>query len=113
MSRIPTTTSRNRSNALRSMHTVGSALHGQKLVGSRVAGMATSLKGVRGNGRGSELGSLGSERGEGLEKATLRLDRQGWLPDMDLNHDKQIQSLLCYRYTIGQSVRRQPLGIPG
>jgi hypothetical protein len=28
-----------------------------------------------------------------------------WLPDMDLNHDKQIQSLLCYRYTIGQSAR--------
>ena len=28
-------------------------------------------------------------------------DRE-WLPDMDLNHDKQIQSLLCYRYTIGQ-----------
>ena len=27
---------------------------------------------------------------------------RGWLPDMDLNHDKQIQSLLCYRYTIGQ-----------
>lgn len=25
-----------------------------------------------------------------------------WLPDMDLNHDKQIQNLLCYRYTIGQ-----------
>ena len=37
----------------------------------------------------------------------------GWLPDMDLNHDKQIQSLLCYRYTIGQ--RRFPkIGIsPG
>ena len=30
--------------------------------------------------------------------------REGWLPDMDLNHDKQIQRLLCYRYTIGQSV---------
>jgi hypothetical protein len=29
---------------------------------------------------------------------------KSWLPDMDLNHDKQIQSLLCYRYTIGQSV---------
>ena len=29
-----------------------------------------------------------------------------WLPDMDLNHDKQIQSLLCYRYTIGQAVAR-------
>ena len=28
-----------------------------------------------------------------------------WLPDMDLNHDKQIQSLLCYRYTIGQMER--------
>ena len=28
---------------------------------------------------------------------------QQWLPDMDLNHDKQIQSLLCYRYTIGQT----------
>ncbi len=28
-----------------------------------------------------------------------------WLPDMDLNHDKQIQSLLCYRYTIGQDGR--------
>ncbi len=29
-----------------------------------------------------------------------------WLPDMDLNHDKQIQSLLCYRYTIGQAGAR-------
>ena len=28
---------------------------------------------------------------------------KAWLPDMDLNHDKQIQSLLCYRYTIGQA----------
>jgi hypothetical protein len=26
-----------------------------------------------------------------------------WLPDMDLNHDKVIQSHLCYRYTIGQN----------
>jgi hypothetical protein len=30
-----------------------------------------------------------------------------WLPDMDLNHDKQIQSLLCYRYTIGQWTGQQ------
>ena len=29
--------------------------------------------------------------------------KNDWLPDMDLNHDKQIQSLLCYRYTIGQA----------
>ena len=36
-----------------------------------------------------------------------------WLPDMDLNHDKQIQSLLCYRYTIGQTeaVRLLPLAV--
>lgn len=27
-----------------------------------------------------------------------------WLPDVDLNHDKQIQRLLCYHYTIGQAV---------
>ena len=33
-----------------------------------------------------------------------------WLPDMDLNHDKQIQSLLCYRYTIGQSDEGKKLG---
>jgi hypothetical protein len=33
--------------------------------------------------------------------------KRKWLPDMDLNHDKQIQSLLCYRYTIGQSPRRK------
>ncbi len=32
-----------------------------------------------------------------------------WLPDMDLNHDKQIQSLLCYRYTIGQAGARTNL----
>ncbi len=30
-------------------------------------------------------------------------NKREWLPDMDLNHDKQIQSLLCYRYTIGQT----------
>jgi hypothetical protein len=32
-----------------------------------------------------------------------KIEVKGWLPDMDLNHDKQIQSLLCYRYTIGQA----------
>ena len=29
-----------------------------------------------------------------------------WLPNMDLNHDKQIQRLLCYRYTIRQCETR-------
>lgn len=33
------------------------------------------------------------------------MNTKKWLPDMDLNHDKQIQSLLCYRYTIGQKCR--------
>ena len=33
----------------------------------------------------------------------LKIENRSWLPDMDLNHDKQIQSLLCYRYTIGQA----------
>ena len=32
-----------------------------------------------------------------------KIENEEWLPDMDLNHDKQIQSLLCYRYTIGQA----------
>src|ERR1043165_44672 len=37
-----------------------------------------------------------------------------WLPDMDLNHDKQIQSLLCYRYTIGQAgASRRLSAFPG
>jgi hypothetical protein len=27
---------------------------------------------------------------------------ENWLPDMDSNHDKQIQKLLCYHYTIRQ-----------
>ncbi len=33
----------------------------------------------------------------------IKIEKKNWLPDMDLNHDKQIQSLLCYRYTIGQT----------
>ncbi len=33
-----------------------------------------------------------------------------WLPSMDLNHDKQIQSLLCYRYTTRQARRLAKLG---
>ena len=37
--------------------------------------------------------------------------RERWLPTMDLNHDKQIQSLLCYRYTIGQCDERHKVGI--
>ena len=31
---------------------------------------------------------------------------------MDLNHDKQIQSLLCYRYTIGQAVAGTSVNLP-
>jgi hypothetical protein len=38
-----------------------------------------------------------------FENQNLQSQNGSWLPDMDLNHDKQIQSLLCYRYTIGQT----------
>ena len=37
--------------------------------------------------------------------------RIDWLPSMDLNHDKQIQSLLCYRYTTRQSGAQRTLEI--
>ncbi len=46
-------------------------------------------------------------RGEkSVEAIFKKANSVSWLPDMDLNHDKQIQSLLCYRYTIGQSIGR-------
>ena len=38
-----------------------------------------------------------------LAKSQSNILNSEWLPDMDLNHDKQIQSLLCYRYTIGHA----------
>ena len=38
-----------------------------------------------------------------MKSGINRSHAENWLPDMDLNHDKQIQSLLCYRYTIGQA----------
>ncbi len=34
--------------------------------------------------------------------AAALTEERSWLPTMDLNHDKQIQSLLCYRYTSRQ-----------
>ena len=50
-------------------------------------------------------------------ESVFRSAPEKWLPDMDLNHDKQIQSLLCYRYTIGQTRRlrivRSPEGSQG
>ena len=36
-----------------------------------------------------------------------------WLPTMDLNHDKQIQSLLCYRYTSRQCSGESTSSGPG
>ena len=40
-------------------------------------------------------------------------EMMNWLPDMDLNHDKQIQSLLCYRYTIREAAQVKPTGFGG
>jgi hypothetical protein len=39
-------------------------------------------------------------------KTTVFARELDWLPDKDLNLDKQIQSLLCYHYTIGQMVEQ-------
>ncbi len=33
-----------------------------------------------------------------------RATRANWLGNLDSNQDKQSQSLLCYRYTIPQSI---------
>ena len=44
----------------------------------------------------------GVSNGRRRTKCCEEMQMKRWLPDMDLNHDKQIQSLLCYRYTIGQ-----------
>lgn len=49
---------------------------------------------------GSVGGSLSRCTSHWRNKVRNALDV--WLPDMDSNHDKQIQSLLCYRYTIRQ-----------
>ena len=38
-----------------------------------------------------------------LVNRNSNIANKDWLPDLDLNQDKQIQSLLCYRYTIGQA----------
>lgn len=42
-----------------------------------------------------------------MPKVETNAKTMSWLPDMDLNHDKQIQNLLCYRYTIGQTTGEQ------
>ena len=48
----------------------------------------------------------GGRSGKTVKATFKKANSVSWLPDMDLNHDKQIQSLLCYRYTIGQSIGR-------
>lgn len=59
----------------------------------------------RGNAAWNRVSGIGSESGQPKNRKRMTpTSRRGWLPDMDLNHDKQIQSLLCYRYTIGQSI---------
>lgn len=35
-----------------------------------------------------------------------------WLPRMDSNHDKQIQNLLCYRYTTRQWLKNWSRRMP-
>lgn len=52
-------------------------------------------------------GTLERFQGGGMEGWEPR-----WLPSMDSNHDKQIQSLLCYRYTTRQSSAWRTVKIP-
>ncbi len=54
------------------------------------------------NAARNEEKRTGPERSEETKRENRKQSAGSWLPDMDLNHDKQIQSLLCYRYTIGQ-----------
>ncbi len=61
----------------------------------------------RGIFEGDAVSTEGASRGGKSAQAIFKkANSVSWLPDMDLNHDKQIQSLLCYRYTIGQSIGR-------
>ena len=55
--------------------------------------------------RGYGIHGVEGEHPVNIEGETLKSRGvlRDWLPDMDLNHDKQIQRLLCYRYTIGQA----------
>lgn len=82
--------------------------HGRGLCGERVCGRDGIREGgrggVRGDGRGNRAGKALREGDRSFWIAATGMLKGFWLPDMDLNHDKQIQSLLCYRYTIGQSV---------
>ena len=74
-------------------------------------GVPPNCRGARSAiGRGTINDSLRRQSVSGATSETTRETRVlpyfnlgSWLPDMDLNHDKQIQSLLCYRYTIGQA----------
>ena len=67
----------------------------------------TDVRGAAGMDAEATAGMGTGAWGEPLKKANSLgtcIGTLSWLPDMDLNHDKQIQSLLCYRYTIGQLV---------
>ena len=47
------------------------------------------------------IGKPAESKGNPLEMPVFAKEF-GWLPDRDLNPNKQIQSLLCYHYTIRQ-----------
>ena len=58
--------------------------------------------GFEGFGEAEESGKT-----EALDNSVPEFGPREWLPDMDSNHDKQIQRLLCYHYTIGQPEPKQ------
>ena len=60
-----------------------------------------------GSAKNSGFDNKGSENRPKIgQKNFEKFGSSEWLPDMDSNHDKQIQRLLCYHYTIGQAGKR-------
>ena len=77
------------------------SFHGQKVA---VMPLESIQKSNGSHSPSQGFGSLGIHRRVAADETGEREGEMiNWLPDMDLNHDKQIQSLLCYRYTIGQA----------
>ena len=87
--------------------------------GTLLPRIGTAQSKTQKHGKGSPLENPSFKRGIGERQNAMSLPAQrgslpfvnrkseivngSWLPDMDLNHDKVIQSHLCYRYTIGQT----------
>jgi hypothetical protein len=55
----------------------------------------------------------GLEPGSGSVPKLLSGSTEDWLSGMDSNHDKELQRLLCYHYTTGQTGGKIACGLGG